>query len=342
MPGVENGEKRCSNKKDMDKILIIGGTNFIGRNLIEKLSANEKYDLTIFNRGITNSGLFPNIKRIIGDRNSHDVKLIHQTNWDYIIDLSCYFPQSLINILSELPLSLKKYIFISTCSVYQNAKVTFCNENALTKKCNPDQFVDQSTKSYGNRKAECERIIQASKVNFTILRPDLVYGKHDHTDRFYYWLHQAKTHNKILVPNNGTQLFSLTYVTDLVNTIEKTIIDKPDRGTYNITTVTQTSIGQILDYTSEMIANKPTLVSASSQYLKSNKIKEWTDMPVWIDSDHSTFNNKKILDNYSLEFTNFKTSVRETIQYYDSLGWPTPNYGIDREKQMSLIEKIVN
>ena len=98
----------------MDRILIIGGTNFIGRNLINKLSLNKKYDLTIFNRGITNPDLFPNIKKIIGDRNSPDVKLIHQINWDYIIDLSCYFPQSLINILSELPLNLKKYIFSFT------------------------------------------------------------------------------------------------------------------------------------------------------------------------------------------------------------------------------------
>jgi 2'-hydroxyisoflavone reductase len=326
----------------MDRILIIGGTNFIGRNLIEKLSVNKKYDLTIFNRGITNPDLFPNIKKIIGDRNSHDVKLIHQINWDYIIDLSCYFPQSLINILRELPLNLKKYIFISTCSVYQDEKVTLCNENALIKNCNQDQFDDQSTKSYGNRKAECERIIQSSKFNFTVLRPDLVYGKYDHSDRFYYWLHQEKKYNKILVPNNGTSLFSLTYVNDLVNTIEKTIVEKPDRDIYNITTTTQTSIGQILDYTLEIMANKPKLVNANSRYLKSNKINEWTDMPLWIDSDHSTFENKKILDNYSLKFTNFKTSVRETIQHYNFLGWPTPNYGIDREKQISLIEKIVN
>lgn len=326
----------------MGRILIIGGTNFIGRHLIEKLSINKKYDLTIFNRGITNPDLFPDIKKIIGDRNSDDVKLIHQVDWDYIIDLSCYFPQSLINILSKLSLNLKKYILISTCSVYQDDKVILCNENALIKKCNQDQFEDQSTSSYGNRKAECERILQSSKFNFTVLRPDLVYGKYDNTDRFYYWLHQAKKYNKILVPNNGGHLFSLTYVNDLVSTIEKTIIEKLDRDIYNITTITETSIRQILDFTLETIANKPKLVNASSRYLKSNKINEWTDIPLWIDSEYSTFDNKKILDNYNLKFTNFKTSVRETVQHYIFLGWPTPNYGIDRGKQISLIDNIVN
>ena len=174
------------------------------------MSLNKEYDLTIFNRGITNPDLFPNIKRIIGDRNSPDVKLIHQINWDYIIDLSCYYPQSLINILDDLNTDLKKYILISTCSVYQDAKVSLCPEDALIEDCNQDQFVDHSDNSYGNRKAECERIIQSSKFNYTILRPDLVYGKYDPTDRFYYWMHQAKMCDKILVPNNGLPVFSLT------------------------------------------------------------------------------------------------------------------------------------
>lgn len=321
----------------MDKILIIGGTNFIGRNLIEKLSSTKNYDLTIFNRGITNPELFPNIKRIIGDRNSNNVKLIHQTKWDYIIDLSCYFPQSLIDILSELSPNLKKYIFISTCSVYEDAKVNFGNENALLKTCDEAQFSDQSRNSYGNRKAECERILHASNVNFTVLRPDLVYGKYDPTDRFYYWLHQAKKYDNILVPNHGKPLFSLTYVTDLVTAIEKMIVEKSDRESYNITTMTEASIQKILAITLEETGNKPTFINASSHYLKANKIGEWTDMPVWIDSEYSVFDNKKIIDNYQLKFTEFKTSVKETIAYYNSLNWPIPNYGIDREKQLRLI-----
>jgi hypothetical protein len=65
-------------------------------------------------------------------------------------------------------------------------------------------------------------------------------------------------------------------------------------------------------------------------------------MPIWIDSEHSTFENKKIVDTYGLKFTDLKTSVSETIAFYDFLGWPTPHYGLEREKQISLIEKITN
>lgn len=324
----------------MNKILIIGGTNFIGRNLLERLSEDKKYDITIFNRGKTNPQLFPNIKRIVGDRNSTDIKQIHQIKWDYIIDLSCYFPQSLSNILGGLSLNLKKYIFISTCSVYQDEKVNLSDENALIKSCSETQISDQSSNSYGNRKAECERILQTSKVNFTILRPDLVYGKYDPTDRFYYWLHQAKKFETILVPNNGNPKFSLTYVNDLVTTIEKTIEEKTDREVYNITTTTQTSIGQILKITSKKLQTNPELINGDSEFLHTNNISEWMDMPVWIDSDYSTFDNKKILDSYNLKFTDFKTSVLETIAYYNHLEWPLPTFGIDREKQQSLIRGL--
>ena len=324
----------------MYKILIIGGTNFIGRNLLERLTENKKYDFTIFNRGKTNPNLFPKIKRIVGDRNTTDIKQIHQFNWDYIIDLSCYFPQSISNILRGLSTDLKKYIFISTCSVYQDEKVNLSDENANIKNCSQAQFIDQSSNSYGNRKAECERILQASKVNFTILRPDLVYGKYDPTDRFYYWLHQAKKYDKIVVPNNGIPKFSLTYVIDLVAAIEKVIDAKTDREAYNITTTTQTSIAQILEITSKNLQKKPELINANSEFLHANNICEWMDMPVWIDSAFSTFDNKKILENYNLNFTDFKTSVIESIAYYDHLGWPTPTFGIDRDIQLSLIRGL--
>ena len=145
-----------------------------------------------------------------------------------------------------------------------------------------------------------------------------------------------------MIPNNGKPLFSLTYVHDLVKAIEKSIVDKSDREVYNITTSTKNSIRQILDYTLETLGTTPILVNINSEDLKSNRINEWTDMPLWIDSEYSTFDNQKIMDAYDLQFSSFKDSVKETIQYYDSLEWPTPKYGIDREKQLSLIEKMVN
>jgi len=87
-------ETHIKKTKKVEKILIIGGTNFIGRNLVEQLKNEDRYELTLLNRGITNANLFPDIKKIKGDRNAKEIAELVRGNWDYIIDLSCYFPKS--------------------------------------------------------------------------------------------------------------------------------------------------------------------------------------------------------------------------------------------------------
>jgi 2'-hydroxyisoflavone reductase len=135
----------------MDKILILGGTNFIGRNLIETLLILDNYDITIFNRGKSNSNLYPEVKKIYGDRNTPEIDSIFSKNWDYIIDLSCYFPNSLSKITKQLNNSVKRYIFISTCSVYNNDlnKSILRDEDSPTLDCSDDEKTDSSLTTYG-------------------------------------------------------------------------------------------------------------------------------------------------------------------------------------------------
>ena len=114
----------------MNKILILGGTSFIGRNLVERLINNEENDLTLLNRGATNTHLFPEQKKIVCDRNSVHIVDKIEGDWDYIIDVSCYFPRSLDRILKATSKNLKKYIFVSTCSVYENTDRVLKDETA--------------------------------------------------------------------------------------------------------------------------------------------------------------------------------------------------------------------
>ena len=111
----------------MKKILILGGTNFIGRVFMEQLSALENYNITIFQRGFTNSNLFPNIPRISGDRYTEDILKITKEDWDIIVDISCYFPSSLELLIPRLKGRVGRYIYISTVSVYDWQS----NENQL-------------------------------------------------------------------------------------------------------------------------------------------------------------------------------------------------------------------
>lgn len=324
----------------MDNILILGGTRFIGRCLVEQLIGTGKYNLTLSNRGVTNTTLFPDIQNIKGDRYSEGYGQLIAGDWDYIIDVSCYYPNSLEEILPLVSPKLKKYIFVSTVSLYEYTETSLKDETAKIKHGEEKDWVDTTWATYGERKVRCEELIQSSGINYTILRPSLVYGKYDHTDRFYYWMHQIKKYDEVLIPNDGTQKISLVYVHDLVRTIIQSISPKENRDIYNVVSLPEVSISEIVKATSQLLGKSPQLVSVSADYLHEKEISQWGDMPLWIDNDYYTYDNKKIVadSNYDFKPTDLSTSIKETIAYFDALGWQTPQYGIDRNQQLDLMK----
>ncbi len=321
----------------MEKILILGGTNFIGRNLIERLVSLDKYDLTLLNRGKTNAQFFANLKQIKGDRNQASISELVKGDWDYIIDLSCYFPKSLERIVAATNSRLKKYIFISTISVFQLGVEVPINESTLLKVCKPEDWEDKSNRTYGERKVACEEILKASALNYTILRPAVVYGKYDHTDRFYYWLHQVRKYKKVLLPNDGKQQFSLTYIDDLIRVIEGAINEAKDRDAYNIISHKAVTIKQIVALASQQLNKNPSLINLSYEYLQDKKIRQWADLPLWLKGNYLIIDNQKMLQSYNVELVPFEQSIAETLTYYETINWPKPTYGINRRKQLALI-----
>ena len=326
----------------MDKLLILGGTNFIGRNLVDSLLKLDKFDITLFNRGKTNPDLFPEIKQLHGDRNTSEIHLIDKEAWDYIIDLSCYYPHSLADIVSHLHKAPKRFIFISTCSVYNMDvdKSILRDENSAILGCTEKEKIDSSPATYGKRKAECERILTQSDLKYTIFRPALVYGQYDYTDRFYYWLYQIKKEKELLIPNQGKNLLSVTYVKDLVDVIIKSLKDDFASDIYNVTTYPDLTIAKIFDTTSQLLDKQPRVFSPNSDFLNDNKVAQWNDIPLWLDCDYYTYNNRKILKDLKMKITDFKDSVSETIDYYERLNWQKPGFGISEKIKNKLIEKL--
>jgi 2'-hydroxyisoflavone reductase len=325
------------------RILILGGTQFIGRNLVNRLIEHDDFDITLFNRQITQAHLFPDLNKIKGDRETSDTKLITNVDWDYIIDLSCFYPESLENILNCVTGNLNKYILLSSCSAYnnENTKSILKDESAETLPCDSNQRIDTTPATYGNRKAECERILQKSGVNHVILRPALVYGKYDHTDRFYYWLHQVKKSDELLLPNAGENKLSITYVDDLVETILQSL-EITSNQIFNVVSVPEASIGDIVNSTRLVLEEKSkTLINASTKFLNANNISQWADMPLWIDGDYFTFSNEKLKQELGIKPINLMDSINEIIPFYDDLGWSSPKYGMDNNQKTELIERAI-
>ncbi len=324
------------------KILILGGTRFIGRTLVDRLLATSDFELTLFNRGKTQGHLFPELNKIKGDRETDDILKVAGENWDFVIDVSCYYPDALQRALKTLSGNTGKYILISSCSAYdmENQTAGLVDEDAPLYKCSSSQWGDRSDSSYGPRKAECDRILTASGLNHVILRPAMVYGPYDHTDRFYFWLHQIYKQDPILVPSPGERKFTLTYVEDVVDMVVHSLYHQTPSSIYNVTSNPEVTLRQIIDLTGSVTGRTPREVSAPPAFLKKEGIRQWLDIPLWINSDRYTYNNLRIKDELGMVPKPFLEGIRRSVEYYTELGWPEPKYGISEEVRQGLLEKL--
>lgn len=328
-----------------DNVLILGGTGFVGRILTENLlKSNNK--ITLFNRGKRNPGIFPDAEHFYGDRETEDIKQITSGSWDVVVDFSCMQPDNLNHILSLLEGKIERYIFISTASVYplgepSELKIPLSEDTEILP-CSVEQRKTKDViTAYGNKKAECERILlEKGWFDTIIFRPGLIYGKYDPSDRFYYWLYRAKTQNEILIPENGKSKSTNTFSEDLAKIIQEAISIKKFRKVYNAVTHPPVSLKEIVETASHIMGTTPTFINAPLNFLRENKITEWMDLPVWINDFDLVLDNTSLLSDFKAKPCTFEGSVSRTIDYYDSSGWKEGNYGLRAERERELIEKL--
>ncbi len=329
----------------MKKILILGGTGFVGRILTENLIKQGAH-LVLFNRGKRSPGIFPELRHITGDRlNKEDIKQVASESWDTVIDFSCMFPVNLDEITDMLKGKAGRYIFVSTASVYPMDDPEFwkepVKEDAQTLPCTEEEKTDPDVMpTYGQKKAECERILLRKEwLDAVIFRPGLIYGRYDYTDRFYYWLYRVYNNKKILVPDGGKEKFTATYSEDFAELIRAAIDTERHNKVYNASTHKPVSIKTYIDDASELLGRSPELISVSREFTEQNELSPWGDLPVWVGALEMSMDNSQALNDFPVKFRSFKESLKGCIDYYSSLGWKAPIAGLSVEREMELIEK---
>jgi 2'-hydroxyisoflavone reductase len=322
----------------MKNVLILGGTNFIGRVLVEKMKTNTNYSLTLFNRGKRNAGLFPEIPQLHGDRETDEVNLITGNDWDFVIDLSGYYPVSFAKLLEALKGKVGRYIFVSTISVYDLDKLIGREvpENETILPCTEKQLTSKLPDAYGEKKAEMERLLlNCEWLDKIIFRPSLVYGKYDFTDRFYYWLWRAKFSDKILLPDEGKDITSITFVSDLADLLIASLTIATHRTTYNAATH-QVTIKQLAEACAKQVQRQPQFVSLPAQQITNAGVQPWQDIALWMNGDMK-ISMQQVLHDFNIAFTPFAETVAQTAAYYESLGWPECKYGMKAEKEIEFL-----
>jgi 2'-hydroxyisoflavone reductase len=183
------------------RMLVLGGTSFVGRHIVEAALA-AGHEVTLFNRGKTNPGLFDQLEQRHGDRQTGDYASLADGQWDGLVDVNAYIPRAVREAAAAVDGRVGHYTFISTCSVYANTQSGPVAEDHEVEELEDPASEAVTNETYGALKAACER--QAAEsfggagVHVTVIRPGIVAGPHDPTDRFTYWVRRAARGGQVL------------------------------------------------------------------------------------------------------------------------------------------------
>lgn len=258
------------------RILVLGGTKFLGRAVVESALANS-HEVTLYNRGRTNPELFPEVEKIRGDRNS-DLSLLKGRQWDAVIDVAAQEPHIVERSAETLAQSVDHYVFVSTVSVYaSHATVAAQLEDA------PVLQMGGSTDAgeiYGANKAAGENAISVHLGDrATIARPGLIVGRHDPTDRFGYWPRRMAIGGLVLAPGSPQDHVQFIDVRDLGDWLVRAAVDEIS-GVFNLVGL-PIGFAQLID-ACRVPGVASEVVWVDSATLIRWGIEQWMGIPLWI------------------------------------------------------------
>jgi 2'-hydroxyisoflavone reductase len=267
----------------MMNLLILGGTAFLGRHLVT-LAHARGHTLTLFHRGQTNPGLFPEIESIHGDRTA-DLSPLAGRRWDAVIDTSGYHPRAVTATAQALSGMVDRYLFVSTISVYADFTQPHQDESAPVARLENPNEVELSNATYGPLKTHCEDVVLAEfGTRSLVVRPGLIIGPHDPTDRFTYWPVRARRGGEILAPQQADLPVQAIDARDLAEWMLNALEQGRD-GIYNLT-------GPRLPYTlgallADCIAaaqpqTPTTLTWVSPEFIAAHNLIPFQELPLWV------------------------------------------------------------
>jgi 2'-hydroxyisoflavone reductase len=271
------------------KILILGGTKFLGRHLVEAALARG-HEVTLFNRGKTNPHLYPAVEKICGDRDGN-LDALKGRHWDAAIDTSGYVPAQVRASASLLANTVGHYTFISSISVYRDFSEAGLDENAPMAVL-PSGAGDNGDNGqhYGANKAMCERTAErAMPGRVLIVRPGIIVGPHDPTNRFSHWVLRIARGGDILCPAPPEAPLQIIDARDLASWIIR-MVEARQVGCFNAAgPANALTFQQMLDICKNASGSDARFAWADEEFLLEHKINPSTELPLWIPKTETAY-----------------------------------------------------
>ena len=317
------------------KILVLGGTKFLGRAAVEAALA-QGHEVTLFNRGETNPELFPDVEKIRGDR-TEGLSVLDARTWDAVIDTSGYLPAVVLRSAEALKGSVGRYLFVSSISVYANFREGPGEDapRAVLGDMPSGEMLDDYS-NYGPLKALCEDAVwDVYGDRATIVRPGLIVGPHDPTGRFTYWPHRVTRGGEVVVPSPPERTVQFIDVRDLGAWVVD-LLEREASGAFNATRP-DVSWAELFETAVEVTGSDATPIWIPDEFLQQHNVGEWMELPLWLADPEWVGMNQADVSRAAatgLAFRPIEETIRGTL---DEAG-TTDEAGMKPERERELIE----
>ncbi len=341
-PAASEGAAAAAGQASGKRLLILGGTGFLGPHVVEH-ALTRGYEITLFNRGKTNPHLFPGLEKLRGDRDG-DLAALRGRSWDAVLDTSGYVPRIVRASAELLSEAVAHYVFISTVSVYaDHSQVGMTEEHPVATI--EDETNEDVRTHYGALKALCERAVEdAMPGRVANIRPGLIVGPRDPTDRFSYWPVRIARGGEVLAPGTGRDPVQVIDVRDLAAWIVQ-VVEARVLGVYNaIGPVDGMPMQAMLSACKEGVGGDARFTWVDSDFLTENQVSPWQDMPAWIPAtgEYAGFGRVDVSRAVAagLTFRPMAETARATLEWFKTLPEERQGAlraGLSREREAEVL-----
>jgi 2'-hydroxyisoflavone reductase len=323
------------------RVLILGGTRFLGRHLVDAALARG-HAVTTFTRGEHDDVLPPAVERLVGNRDGA-LSPLASRRWDAVIDTSGYVPRVVGASARLLAEQSDFYVFVSSISVYRDWPGASAIDESFAVGALDDPSVEEVTgETYGPLKALCEREVEAAFAGRCAnVRPGLIVGPYDPTNRFTYWPDRVARGGEVLAPGRPERPVQIIDARDLAEWMV-TLGERRTRGVYNATGPGHPlTMEGALEVIREVSPSDARFTWVSDEFLGGNEVGAWMEMPLWIPEQEGPgvgdVNCGRALA-AGLIFRPLQETVRDTLAWRATLPadaeWPA---GLKSEREAELL-----
>ena len=328
------------------KVLVLGGTGISGPHLVRELGARG-HQVTLFNRGKRNPGLFPNVETLLGDRNG-PLDVLKGRDWDVVVDNSGYFPRQVQASAQLLKAHARHYIYVSSISAYADLTPPGIDENYKLAQLKDPEATEITDENYGGLKAACERIVeQTFGEHQTVVRPSYIVGPGDSSDRFTYWPVRVARGGEMLAPGTALDPIQFIDARDMADFM-RMCVERGISGRYNLCNPPgAVTMGDLLETSKRISKSNASFAWASQTFLEQNKALENGEIPIWAPTSGKEAGAALVSSvravAQGLRFRNLETTVKDTLAWHEQRPAEQKaklRAGLTAEREAELLKKL--